>query len=104
DKHIECHELKKPAVAQEFGQGDPGDNRVRQRHRLPFMPIPMPLAKYFSIHDTEPLITLTNAKAGRLIKAVGGEVPRTATINDNVVTPGVRRIKTRMPLRRRINQ
>ena len=68
------------------------------------MPIPMPLAKYFAVHDTEPLITLTSAIAGRLINAVGGEVPRPATINDNVVNPGVRRIKLRLQIRRRVVQ
>src|SRR5699024_12271180 len=66
------------------------------------MPIPMPLAKYFAIHDTEPLITLTSAIAGRLINAVGGEVPRPATSNDNVVSAGVSRIRLRRQIRRRV--
>ena len=92
-EHLVSDDLGQVPVRDELGQVDPGNDRVSERDRLPDGTIPAPLTNHLAIHDTEPLVTLASALRRGLVNRVRGEVARTATINNDVINPGVRGVE-----------
>ena len=103
-EHLVSDDLGQVAVRDELGQVDPGNDRVSERDRLPDGAIPAPLTNHLTVHDTEPLVAIASARRRGFVDRVRGEVARTATINNDVINPGVSGVQLLLQINARVFQ